>query len=81
MSVVKNSSIPSSILNKRHNDICYHRVRESQACEIIRVGWIPGEFNLYDLFTKTKMPGNVRNDMVQIIFTNGSSPIKIEELY
>ena len=26
-SVVKISSVPASVLNKRHNAICYHRVR------------------------------------------------------
>ena len=28
-SVVSNVSIPSSVLNKKHNYICYHRVREA----------------------------------------------------
>ena len=28
-SVVKNSSVPASVLNKRHNYICYHRVVEA----------------------------------------------------
>ena len=42
MSAVNNSSIPTSALNKRHNDICYHRVMEDQAAGILRVGWIPG---------------------------------------
>jgi ribosomal protein L31E len=72
-SVVTNASIPTSVLNKRHNAICYHKVRESQAAGTIRVGWIPGEQNLADLFTKTTMPGNVRNDIVETIFMNGSS--------
>jgi len=27
-SVVTNSSVPSSVLNKRHNALCYHKVRE-----------------------------------------------------
>ena len=34
-SVVTNSSVPSSVLNKRHNAICYHRVREAQAAGTI----------------------------------------------
>ena len=42
MPVVNNSSIPTSLLKKRHNDICYHRVGEAQAAGIIQVGWIPG---------------------------------------
>ena len=42
MSVVKNSSIPTSALNKRHNVICYRRVREAQDAGILRVVFIPG---------------------------------------
>ena len=38
MSVVRNSSIPTSALNKRYNSICYHRVMEYQAVVILRVG-------------------------------------------
>ena len=38
MSVVKNSIIPTSALNKSHNAICYHRVREAQAAGILLVG-------------------------------------------
>ena len=35
MSVVNNSSIPTSVLNKRNNYIYYHMVRESQYAGII----------------------------------------------
>ena len=41
MSVVKNSSIPISALNKRHNAICFQRVRDAQDAGILRVGYIP----------------------------------------
>ena len=75
MSVVKNSSIPKSALNKRYNAICYYRVREDQAAGILRVGWIPGECNLSDLFTKTTMPGNTRYNLVDSIFSNTASSI------
>ncbi len=37
-SVVTNSSVSTSVLNKRHNAICYHRVREAQDAGVIRVG-------------------------------------------
>ena len=36
--VVTNASGPTSMLNKRHNAICYHRIRESQAACKIHVG-------------------------------------------
>ena len=79
MSVVKNLSIPISVLNKRHNFICYHSAREAQAAGILRVGWIPGEFDLADLFTKTTMPGNTRHDFVDSIFSDTESPIGVIE--
>ena len=75
MSVVNHSSIPTSALNKRNNSIYYHRVREEQATGILRVEWIPGEFNLEDLFTNTTMPGNTRHNLVESIFSNIASPI------
>ena len=74
-SVVMNSSVPTSVLNKRHTAICYHKVREAQASEIIRTGWIPGDMNLADLFTKTTMPANKKNGFVQNIFQNDASII------
>ena len=74
-SVVTNSTVPASVLNKRHNAICYHRVREAQAAGMIRVGWIKGEFNLADLFTKTTMPGNLRHGLVMNIFNNDVAPL------
>ena len=75
MSVVNNSSITTSDLKKRHNCIYYHRVRDSQDAGILRVGWIPGEFNLADLFTKTRMPDITRRNLVDSIFSNTASPI------
>ena len=39
-SVFENSIIPTLFLNKIHNYICYHRVREAQASGVLRVGWI-----------------------------------------
>ena len=75
MSVVKYLSISTSDLKKSHNGICYHSVREAQDSGILRVGWIPGEFNLADLFTMTTMPGNTRHNLVDSIFSNTKSPI------
>jgi len=55
-SVVKNSTVPESVLKKRHNAIAYHRAREAQAAGIIRVAWESGETQIGDLLTKL-MPG------------------------
>ena len=51
--VVKNSSILTSDLNKIHNSICCHYVREAQAAEIIWVVCIEDIRNLAGFFTKT----------------------------
>ena len=50
--VAKNSATPESVLNKKYNAICFHKVREFCAAGIIRVGWIDGKSNPADLFTK-----------------------------
>ena len=75
MSVVNNLSIPTSLLNNRNNAICCHRVRESKYAYIFRFGWIPGEFNPVDLFTKTTMPGDTRHNLVDSIFSITESTI------
>jgi hypothetical protein len=50
--VIKNATIPSSILQKKHNSMCYHYVRESVAAGIMRIAFIPSSENLADMFTK-----------------------------
>ena len=77
--MVTNSSVPVSVLNKRYNAICYHRVREAQAAKIIRVAWISGEMNISDLLKNTTMPANKKNQFVQEIFTNNSIVINKED--
>jgi hypothetical protein len=71
-SVVTNASVPTSVLSKRHNAICYHRVREAQAAGIISVLWIKGSMNLADLLTKTTLASNVKHDIADCIFANKS---------
>ena len=50
--VVKNTTIPESMLTKKHNAINYHVIREAVAAKILRVGKEDGMTNLADLFTK-----------------------------
>ena len=68
-SVVKNSSLPQSVLQKKHHSITYHFVREHAARGIIRVAKIDGTTNLADLFTKTTIPTSKRRELVsQILY-------------
>jgi RPA family protein len=50
--VVYNTSIPESTLNKKHNVINYHVVREAVAAKISRVTKEESKTNLADLLTK-----------------------------
>ena len=65
-SVMKNSSVPVSVLNRTHKDICYNRVIGPQADGTFRVGWIPGDYNLVYLMTNTTMTGNMRQGLVAV---------------
>ena len=67
-SVVTNSIISTSMLNKKHNAICYHKVRESQAANMIRVGWILGEYNKADILIKSTLSTGRRYDLMNTIF-------------
>ena len=74
-SAVNNSIIPIPFLNKRHNTIYYHRLREAQDAGVLHAGWRPGLFNPEYFFTNATMPGNTRHNLVELIFSNAASPI------
>ena len=57
----------------KSNYICYQRVREAHDAGVLRVDWIPGKFNMADVFTKTAMPGNTMHNLVDPIFLNTAS--------
>ena len=52
LSVVLNTTVPSSVLKKKHLGICYHRVREAVAAKVMRFVHILSGDNLADLLTK-----------------------------
>ena len=74
--VVTNASVPTSMLNTRHNTIYYHQVRESQAAGNICMLWIPGESNHIYLLNKTIMDFNARHSILGIIFHNKAAKWK-----
>ena len=61
--VVKNTSIPESTLNKKHNSINYHVVREAAAAEIICVVKEDNVTNLSEMLTEL-MPHSQKNDLL-----------------
>ena len=74
-SVVTNVSIPSYVLNKKYNSICYHRVREAHTDGTIKIGWISGDYNKSDIGTKTTIHTNRRYELLNYIFNEKLSTI------
>ena len=52
MSVILNTTVPSSQLKKKHNAIAYHRVREAIAGKVVKFVHIPSTTNISDVMTK-----------------------------
>eukprot|EP00978_Attheya_sp_CCMP212_P004837 scaffold10631_cov58-Attheya_sp.AAC.5 len=51
-SVVRNSTLIESTLNKKHSSIAYHYTRWNSAASVVSVAWINTQDNLADAFTK-----------------------------
>ena len=51
-SVVTNSTVTHSQLNKHHNALAYHRVREAIAAAVMKFFKINGKKNLSDILSK-----------------------------
>ena len=51
--VYKNTAFAESTLKKKHNSICYHKVRESVAAGILVVYKVDTDYNLSDILTKS----------------------------
>jgi hypothetical protein len=52
MSVVLNTTVPSSFLKKKHNAISYHRIREAIAARIMKSSYIKSEEYVSDVLKK-----------------------------
>ena len=51
-SVVINTTVPSSVLKKKHCALSYHKVRETIACNVLRFSHIDSNQNYSDVLTK-----------------------------
>ena len=67
-SVVTNSTVPSSTLQKKHNSICYHYVREAVAAKCLRIAYVPSDQNLADVLTKPLGASKLRNFIQRILY-------------
>lgn len=59
MSVILNTTTPSSMLKKKHLGCAYHRVRECIAGQIIKFHHVSSEDNYADLLTKPLSPAKM----------------------
>jgi hypothetical protein len=66
MSVVKNTSVPASMLKKKSNSIAYHYVREQAAAGTVSITHEPTETNIADMLTKIQ-PGPTRKKLAEMV--------------
>jgi hypothetical protein len=69
-SVVNSALKVEARLNKKHNAICFHTVREASAAKWIRVGWEPTDSNIADIFAKM-LDTEQRRNLLERIFVKG----------
>ena len=69
-SVVLNTTMPSSVLKKKHCAVSYHKIREAIAAGIVRFTHIRSENNYADVLTKPLSPKEFRNLVLPLLFRN-----------
>ena len=78
-SVVTSSTVPHSKLNKRHNALSYHRVREAIAAKIAVFTHIPGEINPADILSKHWMHCKIWKMLQAVLFWPGDTAELLDE--
>ena len=72
-SVITSSTLPHSKLNKRHNALSYHRVREAIASGILYFIYIKSEHNPADALTKFLNGDKLRACIEPLLFWKGDT--------
>ena len=70
-SVVTSSMVPHSILNKRHNTLSYHRVREAIATKILEFHWCSSDKNSSDILSKQWEHAKVKDTIRELLDYQG----------
>ena len=78
MSVVLNTTIPSSALKKKHLSCSYHHIRESIASGIIKYGHVASNENIADLFAKPSGPTALFCLLAMYLFRKPKSLLEIK---
>ena len=69
-SVVLNTTMPSSVLKKKHCAVSYHKIREAIAAGIVKFSHISTEDNYADILTKPLTPKAFRSLVDPLLFRN-----------
>ncbi len=72
-SVITNSTLPHSQLNKRHNALSYHKVREAIASKMVGFFKISGKENPYDIMSKHRAYSKVMDTLRPLLFWRGET--------
>ena len=72
-SVVTNSTVPKSVLKKRHNALSYHRVREACAAGVMWFIHTPGKTNVADVLTKYLSWADMKDKLGPVLFWKGDT--------
>jgi hypothetical protein len=75
-SVVTNSTVPQSLLRKRHNALSYHRVREACAAGVMWFIHTPGKTNVADVLTKYLPWCDMKDKLEAVLFRRGDTMLK-----
>ena len=71
--VITNSSVPHLSLNKRHNALSYHCVREMIAAKILGYYWVDGKSNPADIVNKHWSYPQVWHLLKPLLFYSGNT--------
>ena len=74
-SVILNTTVPSSMLKKKHNAVSYHRIRKPTATNIIEFGYIKSTKNYADLLTKPLESSKFHNIVKPLLFRHFDMPL------
>ena len=67
-SVILNTTVPSSVLEKKHNAIAYHRIREAIAGKIVSFAHVNSDYNRADVLTKPLSNDKFLNLVMPVLF-------------
>jgi len=68
LSVILSTTVPSATLKKKHQAICYHRIRECIAAKVLRFVHINTKTNLADVLTKPLVNDNFLRLVKPVLF-------------